>query len=76
MFWWVSRLRTPVKPVLRTEQHSLRDQQTNFMIQPDNLIHDIDDNVTEATFKDAVEQLSKDPEGAVRDVLVEIEQAN
>ncbi|KAK4041813.1 cyclin-like protein [Parachaetomium inaequale] len=69
------------QPVLRAEQHSIRHQPTKSVAQSDNLIvledeGDIDDNVTEAAYEDAVEQLAQGVEGAVRDALVEMEQAN
>lgn len=69
------------QPVLRAEQHSLRHTQTKFAVQPDNIIEvsdegEIDDNLTEAAYEDAVEQLSHDAEGAVRDALAEMEHGN
>ena len=70
------------QPVLRAaEQQSFRHAQTKFAVQPENLIEvedegDIDDNVTEAAYEDAVEQLSELAEGAVRDALAEMEQAS
>jgi hypothetical protein len=68
------------QPLLRVEQQSLRHQQTKFIAQPDNLVEvddegDIDDNVTEAAYEDAVEELSELAEGAVREALAEMEQA-
>lgn len=69
------------QPVLRAEQQSFRHTQTKFVVQPDNITEasdegDTDDNLTEAAYEDAVEQLSHEAEGAVRDALVEMEQAN
>ena len=69
------------QPVLRAEPQSFRVGHTKFVAQPDNLIEtedegEIDDNVTEAAYEDAVEQLSEDAEGAVREALVELEQAS
>ena len=70
------------QPVLRaTEQQSFRHAQTKFVAQPEDLIEaedegDIDDNVTEAAYEDAVEQLSELAEGAVRDALAEMEEAS
>ena len=70
------------QPVLRaTEQQSFRHAQNKFAAQPEHLIEvedegDIDDNVTEAAYEDAVEQLSELAEGAVRDALAEMEQAS
>jgi hypothetical protein len=69
------------QPVLRAEQQSLRHTQAKFTVQPDNIIEasdegEIDDNVTEAAYEDAVEQLSHDAENAVRDALAEMEHGN
>ncbi|KAK4150259.1 cyclin-like protein [Chaetomidium leptoderma] len=69
------------QPVLRAEQQGLRRTQSKFAVQPDNLVEvedegDIDDNVTEAAYEDALEQLSEEAEGAVRSTLAEMEQAN
>lgn len=69
------------QPVLRAEQQTFRSAQTKSVVQLDHSIEaedegDIDDNVTEAAYEDAVEQLAEDAEGAVRDALAEMEQAS
>lgn len=69
------------QPALRVESQTFRQAQTKFVTQSDHLVEaddegDIDDNVTEAAYEDAVEQLPEDAEGAVRDALVELEQAS
>ncbi|KAK3299152.1 cyclin-like protein [Chaetomium fimeti] len=69
------------QPSLRTEPQSLRAQQTRFLTQSDNVAEveeegDIDDNVTEAAYEDAVEQLPQRAEHALRDALADMEQAN
>ncbi|KAK3308958.1 cyclin-like protein [Chaetomium strumarium] len=67
------------QPLLRAEQQSIRHTHSRFAVKPDNLVEaeseaDFDDNVTEAAYEDALEQLAQDVDGAVRDVLVEVEQ--
>ena len=67
------------QPVLRSEQPSLRHAQSKFIIRKDNLVEaededDVDDDVTEAAYEDALERLSQDVEEAVQDALIEAEQ--
>jgi hypothetical protein len=62
-------------------QPVLRQTQAKILVQHDDIVEvedegDIDDNVTEAAYEDAVENLSHDAEGAVREALAEMEQAN
>ncbi|KAK4243817.1 cyclin-like protein [Corynascus novoguineensis] len=68
------------QPLLRTEQHSLRHQDAKCVVPTDRVEveeeGDIDDNVTEAAYEDAVEQLSQNAEAGVRGTSAEMEQAN
>jgi hypothetical protein len=66
-------------------QPVLRQTQTKIVVQHDDIVEvedevedegDFDDNVTEAAYEDAVENLSHAAEGAVREALVEMEQAS
>jgi hypothetical protein len=69
------------QPMLRSEQHSLRHTQSRFMVKNDSLIvmedeGDVDDDVTDAAYEDAVERLTQDVEGALHDARVEAEQVS
>ncbi|KAK4104158.1 hypothetical protein N658DRAFT_514132 [Parathielavia hyrcaniae] len=62
-------------------QPVLRETQPKVVIQRDDIAEaedegDIYDNATEASYEDAVESLSHDAEDAVREALVEMEQAS
>ncbi|AEO62498.1 uncharacterized protein THITE_2106718 [Thermothielavioides terrestris NRRL 8126] len=66
------------QPVLRADQQSIRHTQNKVVSKTDGAIDpsgesDVDDNVTEAAYEDAVEQLSDAViDGAVRDALAEV----
>ncbi|KAK4122434.1 hypothetical protein N657DRAFT_635184 [Parathielavia appendiculata] len=73
------------KPAKNPRQYKsqpvLRQMQAKVIVRRDDIAEaedegDIDDNVTEAAYEDAVESLSQDAEGAVREALVEMEQAS
>ncbi|KAJ4306263.1 B-type cyclin [Collariella sp. IMI 366227] len=69
------------QPVLRVEQQNLRNTQSKFLINANNLIEvedegEIDDNATEAAYEDALENLSEDAQGAAREALIDIEEMN
>jgi hypothetical protein len=68
------------QPSLRSEHQGHR-QQAKFLAQPTNVTEveeedDIDDNVTEAAYEDAVEQLPQGAGNALRGTLADMEQAN
>ncbi|EAQ90740.1 hypothetical protein CHGG_02675 [Chaetomium globosum CBS 148.51] len=68
------------QPSLRIEHQSNR-QHAKFLAQPDNVTDveeedDIDDNVTEAAYEDAVEQMPQGAGNGVRSALAAMEQAN
>ena len=64
------------QPQLKTDQPILRRTQSKYLsncerLSEDEDQEDVDDDVTEAAYEDAVEQFSKDLDGAVEDDLVE-----
>ncbi|KAL2196361.1 cyclin-like protein [Corynascus similis CBS 632.67] len=68
------------QPLLRTEQHSLRHQEAKCVAPTDRVEveeeGDIDENVTEPAYEDAVEQLPQNAEAGIRGTYAEMEQAN
>jgi hypothetical protein len=69
------------QPVLRTGQHSLRLTQSKFATQTGDVREvededDMDGNVTDPPYEDAVERFPLDVSDAVRGVLAEVEQIN
>ncbi|KAK0735519.1 cyclin-like protein [Apiosordaria backusii] len=66
------------QPALKAEQTTQKQTQTNFVAKTEKLVEfdeesDFDDNVTEAAYEDAVEQLSYDPATTSSRELVELE---